>query len=146
MSKHIFDEELEQSGMDILNFMASKFKPMMGFRKMPHIICEDGFTVSVQCGEALYCTPRNNIGPYRKFEIGFPSKDDDLIKPYRECDESEIYPQTDLYVILALIDKHGGLSEEFKNNFYEKLKIRSEGFTVLSFSEEKYELPKITFG
>ena len=41
---------------------------------MPRVICKDGATLSVQAGEYLYCTPRNNSGPWGKVEVGFPSE------------------------------------------------------------------------
>lgn len=45
-------------------------------RKMyQHIVCADGATVSIQAGEHIYCTPRNNYGPYTHVEAGFPSVD-----------------------------------------------------------------------
>ena len=42
-------------------------------RTAPHITCGDGTTLSVQAGEYLYCSPRQNRGPYSKVEVGYPS-------------------------------------------------------------------------
>jgi len=39
----------------------------------PRVTCADGTTLSVQSGEYLYSTPRNNRGPYSHVEVGFPS-------------------------------------------------------------------------
>jgi hypothetical protein len=39
----------------------------------PRVICNDGVSLSVQVGEGLYCTPRDNYAPWSKVEVGFPS-------------------------------------------------------------------------
>ena len=33
--------------------------------------CQDGTILSVQVGQSLYCTPRNDVGPYTHVEVGF---------------------------------------------------------------------------
>lgn len=46
-----------------------------GFRKQtPLVHCMDGTTMSVQVGSGLYCTPKDNNGPYTHVEIGYPTK------------------------------------------------------------------------
>ena len=47
----------------------------------PHIICNDGFRISVQAGNFTYCTPSENLanGEYTTVELGMPSEADDLI-------------------------------------------------------------------
>ena len=42
-------------------------------KRYERIVCADGASVSIQAGEGIYCTPRNNIGPYTHIEAGFPS-------------------------------------------------------------------------
>ena len=74
------------------------------------ILCNDGFTVSVQASVNSYCTPRQNFGPYTHFELGFPSAVDELIMPY--CDDAEhptdtVYPYVPVDVVLQLLIKHG---------------------------------------
>ena len=39
----------------------------------PHITCADGTRLSVQAGQYLYCTPRQNRGPYTAVEVGYPT-------------------------------------------------------------------------
>lgn len=39
----------------------------------PRVICNDGETLSVQAGQCIYCTPRDDFGPWDKVEVGFPS-------------------------------------------------------------------------
>ena len=42
--------------------------------RSPQIVCVDLTTLSAQTGENLYCTPRDNIGPWTHVEVGYPSK------------------------------------------------------------------------
>ncbi len=82
----------------------------------PRIVCNDGYSVSVQASEYMYCeprytqwqnedgwqvingdywsssgTPRNfetdNFTPYESVELGFPSEPDELIYEYAEDDD-----------------------------------------------------------
>ena len=52
----------------------------------PHIFCEDGFEMSVQAGDGLYCEPRVNLesGEYAACEVGYPSQKEELLMPYIE--------------------------------------------------------------
>jgi hypothetical protein len=79
----------------------------------PRIICQDGYSVSVQASEHMYCEPRytqwqnedgwnvingnnwlssdtpsnfetDHFTPYESVELGFPSEADDLIYEYAE--------------------------------------------------------------
>ena len=41
----------------------------------PRIECADGFSLSVQAGQYMYCSPRQDgMESYRKVEVGFPSE------------------------------------------------------------------------
>ena len=82
----------------------------------PRIVCNDGYSVSVQASEYMYCeprytqwknedgwqvingdywsssgTPRNfetdHFTPYESVELGFPSEADELIYEYAEDDD-----------------------------------------------------------
>lgn len=82
----------------------------------PRIVCKDGFSMSVQAGEGIYCAPRMCLdnGEYESVEIGFPSNEEPLINEYAE--NSTDYTDTVYgYVPIELVDeviaKHGGLSE-----------------------------------
>ena len=75
------------------------------------IVCADGFNMSVQAGSALYCTPRDNDGPWVKAEVGFPSAHDDLLMPYAEDAKNPtetVYGYVPTIIIDAVIAKHGG--------------------------------------
>lgn len=77
----------------------------------PRIVCEDGFSVSVQTGEGTYCTPRKRADWYTAFELGYPSMEDDLIMPYADNPETPmdtVYGYVPIDCVIALLDKHGG--------------------------------------
>ena len=79
----------------------------------PRIICNDGFSASVQASEFHYCHPRNNDGPYTHVEVGFPSDKEELLLPYAESyddgNDTGIYPMVPVEIVEAIIKKHGGL-------------------------------------
>ena len=81
----------------------------------PHIICNDGFRISVQASNFNYCTPRENLanGEYTTVELGMPSEADDLIKEYAENKSNythTIYAFVPIEIVEELITKHGGIN------------------------------------
>ena len=79
------------------------------------VVCKDGFTLSIQAGTGLYCTPRTNQGPYSEVEAAYPSEHEPLLEPYLEVPRgSEFFGSVDVFsyvpssVIRAVIAKHGG--------------------------------------
>ena len=40
---------------------------------IPHVLCADGFTMSVQASRYHHCTPRDNTGPYAEVECWLAS-------------------------------------------------------------------------
>ena len=75
------------------------------------ITCADGFKVSVQAGYGIYCSPRDNVGDQNKFELGFPSEEDDLIQEYADEPNNPtetVYGYVPMSVVVALLEKHGG--------------------------------------
>lgn len=75
-----------------------------------HIVCNDGTTLSVQVGESLYCTPRDNEGPWTQVEVGFPS-----VNPPESWAEyadgsfpCDVYGYVPVSLVEAFIAKHGG--------------------------------------
>lgn len=82
---------------------------------VPGIVCNDGFTVSIQASRTHYCSPRtDDARAYESFEIGFPSGQDDVIHSYAE-DQNDptntVYGWVPVEVIETLIEKHGGIKE-----------------------------------
>lgn len=42
-------------------------------RMSPAIRCRDGTTLSVQASRYHFCAPRENHGPYKAIEVGYPT-------------------------------------------------------------------------
>ncbi len=86
-----------------------KFKP-----KNSQVVCEDGFSMSVQASRTHYCTPRDDVGPYTHVEVGFPSSYDFYLSRYAE-DPGEptgtVYGWVPADTIIMCIDAHGGMVE-----------------------------------
>ena len=87
--------------------------------RLPHIVCEDGFTMSVQVGYSLYCTPKKVAKRYSAVEIGYPSEPEELIKEYAELapfDEDTtdytdtVYPYVPVKIVDKVLKKHGGIN------------------------------------
>ena len=87
--------------------------------RLPHIVCEDGFTMSVQVGYSLYCTPKKVAKRYSAVEIGYPSEPEELIKEYAEFapfDEDTadytdtVYPYVPVKIVDKVLKKHGGIN------------------------------------
>ena len=87
--------------------------------RLPHIVCEDGFTMSVQVGYSLYSTPKKVAKRYSAVEIGYPSEPEELIKEYAEFapfDEDTtdytdtVYPYVPVKIVDKVLKKHGGIN------------------------------------
>jgi len=81
--------------------------------------CNDGFTFSAQNHFATYCNSKEakSMKEITDMELGFPSQADDLIAPYANATEygtpltQDVYGYTPIDVIIALVNKHGGLKK-----------------------------------
>ena len=91
---------------------------MMTSTRLPHIVCTDGFTMSVQVGYSLYSTPKKVAKRYSEVEIGYPSEHEPLIEEYAECFTFEeldidftdtIYPYVPVKIVDNVLEKHGGI-------------------------------------
>jgi len=83
-------------------------------KKNRFLVCEDGFTVSIQASQMNYCEPRDDTGPYVSVELGYPSAHDSLIQPWAEDNErptETVYGWVPSDIVLELITKHGGIKE-----------------------------------
>jgi len=77
----------------------------------PRIYCWDGFSMSVQAREYVYCRPRNDEGPWTAFEVGYPSEGEPLLMEYAEDADrptDTVYGYVPIEVIERVIEKHGG--------------------------------------
>ena len=90
--------------------------------RLPHIICKDGFSMSVQVGYSLYSTPKKVAKRYSAVEIGYPSEHEPLIEEYAELmpffdDDEEgepdytdtVYPYVPVKLVNKVLRKHGGI-------------------------------------
>ena len=88
---------------------------MMTSTRLPHIVCTDGFTMSVQVGYSLYSEPKKVAKRYSKVEIGYPSERESLLEEYVESFyvtpdfTDSIYPYVPVKIVDKVLKKHGGI-------------------------------------
>jgi hypothetical protein len=92
---------------------AGKYQTDFGeYRDMlPRIICGDGTTMSVQVGSGMYCSPRDNAGPWCAVEVGYPSRKIDGIMDWVESPESPtdtVYGYVPMSALASAIDDECG--------------------------------------
>lgn len=101
----------------IIEFLKDTYKVRHGLQKArPHIVCGDGFAMSVQAGKGLNCLPKVNLrsGKYDKVEVRYPSEPEELIKEYAKdncCLTDTIYPYVPIETVDQIIEKHGGMAQ-----------------------------------
>ena len=91
-----------------------KLIPGMTTSHNPHVICKDGFKMSVQAGQSLYSEPRDVVDSYEEAEVGFPSTEESLLTTYAEDEENlcgTVYGYVPCSIIDEVIEKHGGIDE-----------------------------------
>ena len=91
-------------------------KHMMTSSRLPHIVCSDGFEMSVQVGYHLYSEPKKVAKRYSAVEIGFPSDHEPLIEEYAESFSEDVpdytdtvYPYVPVKIVNKVLKKHGGI-------------------------------------
>lgn len=100
---------------DFLNSNRTDETGMNRFFQNKRIVCNDGYSVSVQCSEFAYCKPRKSfadVSVYESFELGFPNQVDDLIFDYADDDKNltdTVYGYVPREIVEKLITKHGGI-------------------------------------
>ena len=91
-------------------------KHMMTSSRLPHIVCSDGFSMSVQVGYSLYSKPKKVAKRYSEVEIGYPSEHEPLLEkyvesPFKEPDYTDsLYPYVPVKVVDKVLKKHGGIN------------------------------------
>ena len=91
-----------------------KLMPGMTRTLTPHVVCNDGFKMSVQAGQSLYSEPRDVVNSYEEAEVGFPSTEESLLTTYAEDEENlcgTVYGYVPCSIIDEVIEKHGGIDE-----------------------------------
>ena len=98
----------------------SSLKEVLTTSRLPHIVCADGFSMSVQVGYSLYSTPKKVAKRYTAVEIGFPSEHEQLIEEFAETFYEEdgedvtdhtdtVYPYVPVKIVDKVLKKHGGI-------------------------------------
>jgi hypothetical protein len=104
----------------VLTLLDSEFRRVTGngyvFLELAKaIVCADGFKMSVQASRSHYCSPRIDEGPWYEFEVGYPSAREEALMPFVEDamnPTGTVYACVPLEAVDAVIDKHGGMTEE----------------------------------
>ena len=92
----------------------TKLVPGMTSSHTPHVVCKDGFEMSVQAGQSLYSEPRDVADSYEEAEVGFPSTEESLLTSYAENEDNlcgTVYGYVPCTIIDEVIEKHGGIDE-----------------------------------
>jgi len=79
----------------------------------PRIYCFDGFHISVQGNDGVYCSPRKYVKYYTEMELGYPSKKEESILEYAEepkAPTKTVYGHVPIDVIKKMIIKHNGIN------------------------------------
>jgi len=103
-----------------LNEWGNSVKPLncngnSGFRKLPSIVCKDGFKLSVQASAGHYCYPQKlcSFELYSEFEVMFLSDlnevDIKLLQSHDYDDKRDIYEFVPRSLVEAVINNHGGI-------------------------------------
>ena len=92
----------------------TKLVPGMTSSHTPHVVCNDGFEMSVQAGQSLYSEPKEVVDSYEEMEVGYPSTEELLLVRYAEDGENlcdTVYGYVPCSIIDRVIEKHGGINE-----------------------------------
>ena len=76
------------------------------------VVCADGFIMSVQANCTAYCKPRADNQTYTSVEVGFPSMEELLLKPYAEdwdTPTGTVYGFVPVTTVALVCAKHGGV-------------------------------------
>ena len=116
--------EFIKNNLKVTNLAKSKdplMNHMLTSSRLPHIVCSDGFEMSVQVGYHLYSEPKKVAKRYSAVEIGYPSDHEPLIEKYAESfytkeDEMDVtdytdtvYPYVPVKIVNQVLKKHGGI-------------------------------------
>ena len=81
-----------------------------------HVVCADGWGVSVQAMDGSYCTPDNANGPMEPkttVELGpcsYTQVEEEILSEHAECEAFDsVHPYVPVEVVRALIEAHGGM-------------------------------------
>lgn len=97
-----------------------EFKEVIGsyesiIKRFPHVVLLNSREVlSIQCGEHMYCTPRNNEGPYSEVEVATWKKFPAIFNEYSAAESTEespmrVYAYVPTYLLKWYIASKGGI-------------------------------------
>ena len=100
--------------MTIQEFLKISFdRDQKFFIPRPRILCKDGFSMSVQGGDGIYSTPRENSMFFFNVEVGYPSKKEKSLMPHiggnKGCPKDTIYGYVPIETVDDIVKKHGGI-------------------------------------
>ena len=112
------DADLRIDHKTVCNFLAATARAGSdGFQKSrPHILCADGYSLSVQAGKQFYSVPREDRGDgaYTHVEVGPLGEYEEAFFPYAEDKrkpKSSVHARVPVELVDALVQKHGGFFE-----------------------------------
>lgn len=82
------------------------------WKALPRLLCDDGWSISVQAGVFSYSIPRSQTGPYTSVECGFPSEMDEHLQPFAEDPNDPtgtVYPYVPIEIVINALAAHGGV-------------------------------------
>ena len=99
------------------NVFMSQLKTYSSLHLRPVIIFGDqnnNLTLSIQASVYHYCLPRkDSLNEYTHYEVGFPSKKEELLMPYIEVEGDNptetVYPFVPVEVLVNLANNYGGI-------------------------------------
>jgi len=83
-------------------------------RTRPRVYCKDGFSVSMQAGEGIYCQPRRDGDLcYYMVELGYPSAPMPEIEDRAEDKGTleTVWGYVPVADVQKILDSHGGIDE-----------------------------------
>lgn len=103
--------------MTIQEFMTRTYRVKSnGIQSLrPLLICNDGFSMSVQASRMHGCSPRmdGNI-EYSSVEVGYPEWEEELLIPYaynKDDLTNTVYTYVPVDIVNKVIEKHRGIEE-----------------------------------
>ena len=108
--------DLFTPGFDVNHYVMSHKAALGGrpgsFAPIPRIVCKNGFSFSVQAGAGVYCSPRLERGPWKSFEVGYPSRYVPDLMPYLVTEgipaTDSVYADVPESVINKIVQRNGG--------------------------------------
>lgn len=92
--------------------------------KRPDLICNDGFSMSVQASTFTFCEPLSDTAnSYSKVCVLSPSEAEPLLEPYGVENKSGtiVYRYVPVEIIDKIISNHGGINANIECSYLEGL-------------------------